>query len=216
LSREEVFAKLRRGILEYDAEMTERAANDVIDKGFSVAEAVAVLSEAIRQVGEKYARVEIFLADLMLAADAMQAGSRPLLSRMLESERPRLGTFVIGTVQGDIHDIGKNIVIAMLTSAGFDVHDLGKDCPAPRFAEQAEAVRADIVGASSLMTTTQPVLRDIFSYFKETGIRSKYKIMVGGAAVTKEYAEQIGADGYSPNAVEAVDDAKSLLAGRKQ
>jgi methanogenic corrinoid protein MtbC1 len=122
-----------------------------------------------------------------------------------------LGKIVLGTVQGDIHDIGKNIVSSMLFAAGFEVFDLGKDIPASEFIEKAKEVGADIIGASALLTTTMPIQREIVRSALEAGIRDKVKLLFGGAPVTEEWVKEIGGDAYAENAIEAVKVAKSLL-----
>jgi 5-methyltetrahydrofolate--homocysteine methyltransferase len=169
----------------------------------------------MRELGEKFQRMEIFLVDLMLAADAMKAGVSVLNRRLSElSEKPvKAGTFVIGTVKGDLHDIGKNIVATMLSVAGFEVIDLGVDVSNSTFAEAVERYRPDILGLSALMTTTRPMQKDVIEYLKALELRDKCKILVGGGSVTKEYAEEIGADGYAPDAASAVEVAKKLVAG---
>lgn len=169
------------------------------------------MTETVREVGEKFGRLEIFLPELIMAGDAMKVCMAVLLSKIPKEGIQRAGTVLIGTVRGDIHDIGRTIVISMLTAAGFQVHDIGKDVPVSKFAEEAMKVNPDIVAASALMTTTIPMLKDLIEYFKAIGIREKYKIMVGGGAVTQKYAEEIGADGYGADAIEAVAVAEKLI-----
>lgn len=210
---EDRFEELRLGILNCDSEATKEAAEEVIKRGLPPIEAIHVLRGAMRELGEKFATQEVFLADLMLGASAMEAGLTVLLKEIPREEVVQAGVVLIGTVKGDIHDLGKNLVITMLTVAGFKVHDLGKDVPISVFAENAEKLHPDIIGASCLMTTTMPMLRELVEYFKAMGIREKYKIMVGGAPVTQEYAEVIGADGYAVDAEEAVAIAKKLVVG---
>lgn len=152
--------------------------------------------------------------DLMLAADAMKASVSVLNRKLSEMDKRlvKIGTFVIGTVKGDLHDLGKNIVATMLSVVGFEVIDLGVDVPNSTFAEAVERYRPDILGLSALMTTTKPMQKDVIEYLKALGLRGKCKIMVGGGAVSKEYAEEIGADDYAPDAVSAVEVAKKLVA----
>lgn len=212
MSKEKVFSRLRQGILNYDSEMTKKAAEEVVDKGIPILEAISALNEATVEQGERFARFEVFLTHLMMTADALNAALRVLLPKIPKEKVPRRGTVLIGTVKGDIHDIGKTIVATMLTASGFEVHDLGKDVPTSRFAEEAEKLGPDIVAASALMTTTKPALKDLIEYFEAIRIRQKYKIMVGGAPITAAYAEEIGADSYAPDAVEAAKAAKKLVA----
>ena len=153
------------------------------------------------------------MPELMMAAEANKSGTAILTTAIPAAEKvPTLGTFVIGTVKGDLHEIGKTIVGAMLAAAGFNIVDLGMDVPPSAFAEAAQKNKADIVGLSALMLTTIPVQRDIIEYFEALGIREKYKIMVGGGACRSEYAKKIGADAYAENAVEAVKVATKLVA----
>lgn len=206
-----IFNKLRKGINEYDSDAVEKVAKEISEKGINPFEAIDVLTSTLKEIGDKYERMEIFVPELMLAAEAMKSGIA-ILEPLLKGEvRETLGTVVIGTVEGDIHDIGKNIVAMLLTGAGFKVIDIGVDVVASAFAEAVDKHNPDIVGVSTLMTTTMEMHKEIIRYFKEIGIRDKVKIMIGGAVVTKEYAEEIGADAFAANANEAVDVAKKLV-----
>jgi len=206
-----IFNKLRKGINEYDSDAVEKVAKEISEKGINPFEAIDVLTSTLKEIGDKYERMEIFVPELMLAAEAMKSGIA-ILEPLLKGEvRETLGTVVIGTVEGDIHDIGKNIVVMLLTGAGFKVIDIGVDVVASAFAEAVDKHNPDIVGVSTLMTTTMEMVKEIIRHFKEIGIRDKVKIMIGGAVVTKEYAEEIGADAFAGNANEAVDVAKKLV-----
>jgi trimethylamine corrinoid protein len=213
LSKEEVLEKLRRSFLSYDEEATRKAAAEALAAGVDPLEAVSVLTETIRELGEKFSKMEIFLPDLMLAADAMRAGLTVLKPELMKrkAETRTLGKILIGVVKGDIHDIGKTILVTMLEAEGFEVIDLGKDVPIRKFVEEAQTHNPDIIAASALMTTTRPEQRGLIEYLKHLGFRDKYKVMVGGGAVTSQYAEEIGADGYGENAPEAVEVAKKLI-----
>ncbi|MEM2897265.1 MAG: corrinoid protein [Candidatus Bathyarchaeia archaeon] len=174
------------------------------------------LMEGMRVVGEKMARSEVFIIEVMISAEAMKAAIeilKPQLSEKRISEL-NIGKVVLGTVNGDIHDIGKNIVATMLEATGFGVFDIGCDIPTQKFIEKAEEVKADIIGASALLTVTKLEQEKIIKLLKELGLREKYKVIVGGAIVTQEWAEEIGADGYGKDAEEAVRVAKAL-AGAK-
>ncbi len=213
MPKKEVFDKLKEGLLNYDEEVVEKAAKEVIDEGLDPLKALNILTTTVREIGDKYGAGELWLPELMMAADAAKAGTAVLMPAIPAGEgAPTLGTFVIGTVKGDLHEIGKTIVGAMLAAAGFNVVDLGMDVPPSAFAEAAQKNKADIVGASALMLTTIPMQRDIIEYFEALGIRGKYKIMVGGGACGSEYAKKIGADAYAENAVEAVKVATKLVA----
>ena len=214
MSKKEIFDKLKEGIIAYDKEAVEKAAKEAVDEGLDILEAIDILTTAIREIGEKYAEGVVFLPELMMAGDTMKAGMavfEPKLKEM-KNEVKEIGTVVIGTVEGDIHEIGKSIVGTMLTTAGFKVIDLGMDVSTENFLKAAEENNIDVVGLSALMTTTMLKQKDVIEYFKEKGVRDKYKIIIGGGPVTKEYAEEIGADGYGKDADGAVDLTKKLLA----
>ena len=179
---------------------------EIIDKG---------LSAGMNQVGILFERGKLFLPHVMMAADAMTAGVKVLEADMpAGTETKKLGVIVNGTVEGDVHDIGKSIVSTMLQSAGFEVHDIGRDVPIKNFVEKAKEVNANMIGISALMTTTLQGQREVIELLKEEGMREKVKVMVGGAPATQAWADKIGADCYAENASEAVAKAKELLVGK--
>ena len=169
------------------------------------------LIPGIENVGALYQEGEYFIPELLYGLEIMNQGMDMLLPYISKSQTRRYGNVVIGTVEGDTHDIGKNLVKIMMETAGFEMHDLGRDVPAEEFVNQAEALKAQLVCISTLMTTTMSGMEDIIELLKERGIRDNVKVMVGGSPVSKKYADDIGADGYSVNAVEAVRVAKELL-----
>ena len=172
------------------------------------------ITKGLRIIGDKYERGELFIMHLIAASEAVKKALTEVIEpKILESKEGRrsAGKVVIGTVSGDIHDIGKNIVAAMLFVEGFEVHDLGKDVPCERFLQKALEVEADIIAMSALLSATMSEQRRIVEALVAEGIRDKLKVMVGGAVVTEEWSRQIGADGYGENAVEAVRVAKRLL-----
>lgn len=174
------------------------------------------LSKGLREIGEKYEKGELFIMHLVAASEAVKKPMTELLLPKIQEtrlERKVLGRVVIGTVAGDIHDIGKNIVSAMLTVAGFDVYDIGKDAQIEEFIEKINEVDADIVGASALLSTTLPLQRELVERLKSADMRDRVKVIVGGAPVTEEWAEEIGADGYGSDALDAVELAKNLMGG---
>ena len=175
---------------------------DILNKGVMPGMAV---------VGEKFKNGEYYLPEVIIAARVMKAVTEQVGPHLAESDRPSAGKVVIGTVQGDLHDLGKNLVGMMLEGAGFQVEDLGIDVTPERFAEVVKESGADVVGLSALLTTTMPVLGETIKALEAAGVRDKVKVMVGGAPVTKEYAEEVGADGYAPDAASAVDEAKYLM-----
>ncbi|MEM1545598.1 MAG: corrinoid protein [Candidatus Methanomethylicia archaeon] len=208
---EDLYAKLRDAVVSYDVDAVVKYANEVIAKGLDPLEAIEKgLAVGARIIGDKFDRLEIYLAELIMAADAIKAGLDILLPAIPKGVVSRRGVVVIGTAQGDIHEIGKNIVAALLKAYGFDVYDLGVDVPPLRFIEKAEEVKADIIAISALMTSTIIGQRDVIEYLKALGKRDKYIVMVGGGPVTREWAEEIGADGWAETASEAVQVALTL------
>jgi 5-methyltetrahydrofolate--homocysteine methyltransferase len=162
-------------------------------------------------VGEKFKNNECFIPEVLVSAKAMTLGLEILKPRLAESNVKSPGKVVIGTIQGDLHDIGKNIVAMLLQGAGFEVVDLGADVPTDRFLESAKNEKADIVGMSALLTTTMINMKTVINGLKDMGLRDDVKVMVGGAPVTRDYAAQIEADGYAPDAASGVDVARKLL-----
>jgi 5-methyltetrahydrofolate--homocysteine methyltransferase len=176
---------------------------DIIQNGYA---------RGMHIIGEQFARLDCFLPEVMMAADAMKAAIDILRPTLLQKgDAVSQGKVVIATIQGDLHDLGKNIVCIMLEAAGFTVYDLGADVRVRELVDQAEEVGADIIAASAILTTTMSHMPDIARILTELGIRDKYRIMLGGAPVIAEWAEGIGADGYGEDAVEAVEVAKQLM-----
>jgi|SRR5690554_617175 len=168
------------------------------------------LVPAMEKVGVKFQKNEIFLPEVMLAARTMQVGLKILQPKLAGGKREFAGRVVIGTVQGDYHDIGKNLVAMMLEGAGYEVFDLGTDVSPERFVGGVRKHQAHLLGMSALLTTTMPVMEQIVRALAEAGLRDKVKVMAGGAPVTRDYAGRIGADGYAPDAGAAVELAKKL------
>lgn len=189
----------------------EDLAREALAEGVTPEEIINTsLIPGMEVVGEKFKENEIFLPEVMLAARAVQAGLR-ILKPMLAGERlGTVGRVVIGTVRGDHHDIGKNLVGMMLEGAGFDLIDLGTDVAPESFVQAVREYQPDLVGLSALLTTTMPMMKATIEALVSAGLRDKVRVMVGGAPVTAEFAERIGADGYSPDAGSAVELAKSL------
>lgn len=216
MSKEELFKKLSEAVIASDSQKVVEAAKQVIEKGIDPVEAIEKgLSKGAITVGEKFDKMEIFLTGLMMAADAMKAGMDILLPQIFKEKIVKKGTVVSGTVKGDIHDIGKNILVALLRANGFDVYDLGVDVPTSKFIEEAEKVNADIITLSALMSSTIGGQKDVIDYLKETGKREKFIIMVGGGPTTREWVEEIGADGWAETATEAIKLASELIAKKK-
>jgi len=215
MNKDSIFAAMRESIESYDSDAATAAAKRAVDSGIDLLEAVEMgFAEPIRKLGEAFDRMEIFLPQLMLGSDAMKAGMAVLEEAItagggkIESK----GTVVIGTVEGDIHDIGKTVVAALLQANGYAVHDLGVEVPASRFIEAAESQQTDIIAMSALLSTTMLYQRDVVELLGNKGLRDKYFTLVGGAPVTQTWADEIGADGYARGAYEAVQ----LLDGKKE
>lgn len=205
---------LRGRLLTFDADKFIVAVKNLIKDGFSPTEVVNALTEVLQEIGRKYENGEMFLVHLVSVGDMTKRVTTEVLEPLLKTgsgERRFLGRIVIGTVAGDIHDIGKTIVATMLFSAGFEVLDLGKDVPVEEFVRKAGETKADIVAMSALLTTTLPVQREVIEALKQSGLRNRVKILVGGAPATAKWAEEIGADGYGGDPIEAINVAKRLL-----
>jgi corrinoid protein of di/trimethylamine methyltransferase len=213
MSRENLIKESIQSVIKGDEDAAIKVANAVITEGLNP---VDIISEGFAKgmitVGDLFENEKYALPEVLLSADAMQA-ALDLLSPHIPREEveKKLGTVVIGTVQGDIHDIGKRIVATMLEVYGFEVHDLGRDVPLEYFIDKVIEVDADIVAASALMTTTMVAQKMLHEALQEAGIRDRVKLMVGGAAVTQEWADQVGADGYAEEVTEAVKKAKQLV-----
>ncbi|WP_219855516.1 cobalamin B12-binding domain-containing protein [Candidatus Hakubella thermalkaliphila] len=218
MNKEEVFASLTSAIVDLDEEKVKSAAAKVLELGIDPVEAIEKgLSKGMEIIGEKFRNLEVFLPELIMAADIFSTATQILGPEIAarKLEQPRKGKIVIGTVKGDIHKIGKDIVAMLLEVAGFEVHNLGEDVATSAFIKEAERVKADIIGLSSLLTSTMPAQKDLIDILKEKGVRDKYKIVVGGGPVSPEWAEQIGTDGYAETAEDAVSLALELVSQRK-
>jgi trimethylamine corrinoid protein len=212
MSREEIFDAAREAILEYNVKEAEDVAKRGIKEGIEPMELMNKgFISGISHVGDKFAQGTCFLPELIQAADAMRMVTEVINAAIPKSAQQKKGKIVIGTVEGDIHDIGKTIVVSLLKANGFEVYDLGRDIPTEKFIEKADEVEADIIGTSALLTTTMEGQRKLEVALKSKGLKEKYKTMVGGAPVTQRWADRIGADAYAEDAGEAVKKAKQLL-----
>ena len=212
---QELFDAMRQSIIDGEADQAEALAKQALEQGVDPLTAINQgYVQGVNHVGDQFGAGEMFLPDLMLAAEAMKKAVAVLEPEMAKrgTQRQVLGKVVLGTVKGDIHEIGKNLVGTMLSASGFEVHDLGVDVPFERFAEKAREVNADIVGVSALLTTTMTGQKNVVEALDDLGLRPKVKVMVGGAPVTRGWADEIGADGYSEDAMGAVALAKRLVA----
>lgn len=213
MSKEELVKQGMQAVLDGDEEAAMEVANQVIAEGINPVEIInEALTPAMTQVGDGFANEEIPLPGVLVAAEAMTKAIEIMEPHIpKEDMAKKLGTIVIGTVEGDIHDIGKRIVATMLRVYGFEVHDLGRDVPIDDFVEKAKETNADIVGSSSLMTTTMGGQKILEEKLSKEGLKDKIKTMIGGAACTQEWANKIGADCYAEDVNETVLKAKELL-----
>jgi len=213
MSKEETFKELADAVISCKKEAVDAAVEKARSEGIEPAEIIEKgLAAGMNEVGILFERGKLFLPHVMLAAGAMESGVSILEADMpTDAASKKLGVIVNGTVEGDVHDIGKSIVSTMLQSAGFEVHDIGRDVPLQNFIDKIKETNADMVGLSALMTTTLPGQKEVIEMLKEQGLRDKVKVMVGGAPATENWANKIGADCYAENASEAVTKAKELL-----
>ncbi len=204
--------KIADNLIKGKAPEVKELVQKAIDEGVDVEK---VLNEGLvagmSVVGEKFKKNEFYIPEVLIAARAMKAGMGILRPILAEKNIKGVGTVVLGTVRGDLHDIGKNLVAMMLEGAGFEIIDLGVDVSPEKFIETAKEKKADLVGLSALLTTTMPSMKDVVKAVGDSGLKDKVKVMIGGAPLTQSYADEIGADGYAPDAASAVDEAKQLL-----
>ncbi len=210
----ELFQAMAQSIIDGDSEAAESLAQQAIAQGIDPLEAINQgFVVGVNHVGNEFSCGNAFLPELVMAGEAMKTAVSALEPEMarLGTAREMLGRVVIGTIHGDIHDIGKTLVGTMLSAAGFQVYDLGVDVPVEKLVEKAREVDADIIGVSALLTTTMVRQRDVVEALEDMGLRQRVKVMVGGAPVTRDWVKEIGADGYSEDAIGAVAVAKQLL-----
>jgi dimethylamine corrinoid protein len=205
---------LKDQLLAFDSDKFVETVKKAVEQGHDPLDVVNALTEVLKEIGREFENGEIFLVHLVGAGDAARRATIEVLEPLIKKtsgKRETLGRVLIGTVAGDIHDIGKNIVSMMLFTAGFEVYDIGKDIPTDEFVKKTQELNADIVALSALLTTTLPAQRDVIEALKKAGLREKVKVLVGGAPATAKWAEEAGADGYGEDAIEAVKVAKKLL-----
>lgn len=210
---DQVLKDIFAGVIDGQSALVQEKVKDALASGLNPG---VILNEgmiaAMREVGRRFEEGEFYVPEMLIAARAMQSGLALLKPHLQESDVKSAGKVVIGTVKGDLHDIGKNLVAMMLEGAGFEIYDLGTDVTPQKFIETARSVNADILAMSALLTTTMTNMKVTIDALAEAGLRSSLKVMVGGAPITDQYAAQIGADGYAVDASRAVSVAKSLLA----
>ncbi len=209
-----IFSAMAQSIMDGDADVAEKLALDALEAGIDPLDAINQgFILGLDKVGELFSAGEAYLPELVMAGEAMKAAVNALEPEMARRGKGReiLGKVVLGTIEGDIHDIGKSLVGTMLSVAGFKVFDLGVDVPVLTLIEKAREESADIIGVSALLTTTMVKQRDVVEALEDMNLRAAIKVIVGGAPVTRDWADEIGADGYSQDAMGAVTVAKQLL-----
>jgi corrinoid protein of di/trimethylamine methyltransferase len=213
--QKELFGRLKQGVIDYDEENVKKAAEEVVAEGIDAYTAVFEgLVEGMNEVGQLYEEQEYFVPEILMCADALYAGLEILKPHLEKKDMGIKGVVVMGVVQGDVHDIGKNIVKMMFDVAGFEVHDLGRDVPLEQFVEEQLKTDSDMVCLSAMMTTTMVGMKDVIAQIKEKNPRCR--IMVGGAPVTEDLAEKFGADGYAKDANNALKEALNMVKSLKE
>ena len=205
-------SKLYDSILNGDEKSALQLTNEALNQGVDPSELITRwMIPAMDEAGRLFEAQDYYVPELLLAGRAMKAALEPLRPLLAASGTQPTGRIVLGTVKGDLHDIGKNLVGSMLEGAGFEVFDLGIDVPSEKFVQAVNGHRPDIVALSALLTVTMPEMKKTIEALSHAGIRSRVKVLIGGAPVTRDYAEQIGADGYGDNASSAVTIARALM-----
>lgn len=211
-SKEELLKRLSDGVLEMEEDDVEEAAKEYLEAGYPAFEGIMEgLVDGMNRASELYEAEEYFVTDVLLCSDAMYVGLDILRPYLPEVSNDAKVKGVIGVVEGDTHDIGKNLVKIMMETAGFDMIDLGRDVELQKFVDVAKEEKADLVCMSTLMTTTMGGMETVIQLLEEAGIRGQVKVMIGGGPISQKFADKIGADAYTMNAVEAVKCAKKML-----
>jgi len=217
MDKNALFKKLKQTIVEGDSEQLCALVRGALDKLPPLDMIQQGMMPGMQEIGDKFSAGEVFLPELLMATEAWEEAMKIIKPKLAESgaTMKKQGTIVLGTVQTDIHEIGKNILSNLLNIAGFEVHDIGCDVPASKFLAKAQQVNADIIAASAIMSTTVAYQKDIIDLLESKGLRDKYFVMVGGGVVSQEWADKIGADGYGELASNGVEIAKNLMAKKK-
>ncbi len=211
-----VVEEIRKKMREYDTDTVCSLIREALRKQTDPSEIIEGLADEMREIGNRFNRGILFLFDLVAAADVMKSAMNALLPFMDDERVPKsLGRFLIGTVEGDIHDIGKNIVGSFLTASGFEVIDIGRDQAVEEFIRKTKEFKPDIIGASALLITTRIQQKKLIEALKKEGLRNRVKVMIGGAPTSREWAEKIGADAYARNAEKAAQIATKLMAAKE-
>jgi trimethylamine corrinoid protein len=214
MDKEQLIKEAAKSIVDADKAKAEELAKSAIAAGMDPLEVINEgFSVGIAKVGDLFGRGELFLPELILSAEAMKVAT-DILNAALPQGAKKRGKVVMGTAQGDIHDIGKSMVVSFLQANGFEVYDVGRDVEMQKFIDKAQEVDADIIGMSALLTTTMSGQKTLIEELKKAGLRDRFKVMVGGAPATQRWADRIGADAYGVDAADAAEKAKKLLGGK--
>ena len=205
-------ATIAEGVQNGNQELVTQTVDEALGTGLAPEEILSKgLVPGIQALGKLFKDGQAYLPEILISARAMRSGTEKLKPHLATKDIPKKGTVVVGTVEGDMHDIGKNLVKMMLESNGYEVHDLGADVTADSFAKATREVNADIVAASALLTTTMTMIPDVVAALTEAGLKNKVKVMIGGAPITRQFADEIGVEGYADDCASAVDEADRLM-----
>jgi len=205
------FERLADAVFELDEDLSRQLSIEVIERGYDAWDAIEFgLLAGVNRAGKLFDEEEYFVPELLIAADAMYSGLEILRPHIKQQFTGHSRKVVIGVVQGDTHDIGKNLVRIMLEVSGFEVHDLGRDVPPHKFVERAIEIKADLIALSTLMTTTMERMSDVVKLLESQNVRNHFKVIVGGSPLSQQFSDRIGADGYAAKAAQAVQLAKRL------
>lgn len=208
----EIIQSLKQAVIDGDNDKAAWAATRSLELGIPALVSIEKgLTSGIREVGDRFGRNEVYLPEMMMAAEAMEAAIAILEPHLHGEAANKKGKVLIGTVKGDIHDLGKNIVIALLKANSYEVIDIGRDIPSSSFIDRALEAKAHIIGLSGLLTTALPMMREVIQMMVEDGVRDQFKVIIGGGPSSQEYADEIGADGYGETAQHAVELCNRLL-----
>lgn len=211
MSEKEIYERLKQSVIDMDADAAKAAANDAMAQKMDPLACIEKgLSEGMMVISDLFDNAQIYVPQIILSAEAFE-GAVDILASHIEGGYVGKGKVILHTVEGDIHDIGKNIVGILLQANGFEVVDLGRDVPVVEVVDTAIEKEVDVIAGSALMTTTMPAQREIMNELKDRGVKDKFKCLFGGAPTSQEWADQIGADGWAENAAEAVDVVKELI-----
>ena len=212
MEKEELLRQIADAVVEMEEDTVEALAQQSLTAGIDAYETIDLgLAKGMERAGQLFDEEEYFVPELLMCSDAMNVGIDVLKPHLKSENVSKKGKVVIGVVEGDTHDIGKNLVRLMMETGGFEVLDLGRDIPPAEFVSKAEEYGADIIGIATLMTTTMPGMKEVVDILADKGIRDKFKVIVGGGPISPAFAKKIGADGYARNAADAVKVAEKLL-----